>query len=135
MKTMALQVPSECLVKARRLFAALLMLFAMAAGHAQTNSQHLVVWQKGGQKVYFDLAEEPRTTFENGLLVITTNTVQTTYQLSNIIRYTHEGYIPNIGPTGINSRDVVFRQGNDQMAFDGLPDGTTIELYSVSWDI
>ena len=128
---MVLQVPSERLVKTRRLLTALLMLFAMMEGHAQSDTQHLVVWQKGGQKVYFDLAEEPRTTFENGLLVITTNTVQTTYQLSNIIRYTYEGHIPHIGPTGINSRDVVFRQGNDQMAFDGLPDGTTIELYSV----
>ena len=131
METMVLQVPGERLLKAGRLLTVLLMLFTMMAGHAQTNTQHLVVWQKGGQKVYFDLAEEPRTTFENGLLVITTNTVQTTYQLSNIIRYTHEGYIPYIGPTGINSRDVVFRQGKDQMAFDGLPDGTTIELYSI----
>jgi hypothetical protein len=131
MKTMALQVPSERLVKARRLFTLLLLLFMMQTGHAQSDTQHLVVWQKGGQKVYFDLAEEPRTTFENGLLVITTNTVQTTYQLSNIIRYTYEGHIPHIGPTGINSRDVVFRQGNDQMAFDGLPDGTTLEVYSL----
>ena len=29
------------------------------------NSQQLVVWQKNGQKVFYDLPDEPRTTFED----------------------------------------------------------------------
>ena len=70
----------------------LIILFVWSIGNiAQTVTQQLVVWQKSGEKVYFDLAEEPRTTFENGLLVITTNSVQTSYQRSNIVRYTFEG--------------------------------------------
>lgn len=109
----------------------LVAFIATSICYAQTDAQSLVVWQKNGQKIYVALSEEPRTTFEDGLLVITTNTVQTTYQLSNIIRYTYEGNIPDIGPSSIGHGDLLFRQGKDSMSFDGLPDDTRIDLYSL----
>ncbi len=51
----------------------LISLLAWSIGNiAQTATQRLVVWQKSGEKVYFDISELPETTFEDGQLVITT---------------------------------------------------------------
>ena len=44
------------------------LLFALPSmTWAQTIKQQLVVWQKNGDKVRYDLAELPETSFENGL--------------------------------------------------------------------
>ena len=52
----------------------LIGLFVWSIGAiAQDATQRLVVWQKSGEKVYFDLAEEPETTFEGTQLVIKTS--------------------------------------------------------------
>ena len=98
---------------------------------AQADSQRLVVWQKSGEKVYFDLNEEPETTFEGTQLVIKTNTTTVYYQLENVLRYTYEGAMTAIEGPKLRPGEVRFMQGSDQMAFDGLPDGTTLEVYSL----
>ena len=110
----------------------LISLLAWSIGNiAQTATQQLVVWQKSGEKVYFDLKEEPETTFENGMLVIKTNTTTVYYQLANVLRYTYEGTMTAIDGPKLKPGEVRFMQGSDQMAFDGLPDGTTLEVYSL----
>jgi hypothetical protein len=98
---------------------------------AQDATQRLVVWQKSGEKVYFDLNEEPETTFEGTQLVIKTNTTTVYYQLENVLRYTYEGTMTAIDGPKLKPGEVRFMQGSDQMAFDGLPDGTTLEVYSL----
>ena len=98
---------------------------------AQDATQRLVVWQKSGEKVYFDLTEEPETTFEGTQLVIKTNTTTVFYQLENVLRYTYEGTMTAIDGPKLKPGEVRFKQGSDQMAFDGLPDGTTLEVYSL----
>ena len=66
------------------------LLFALPSmTWAQTIKQQLVVWQKNGDKVRYDLAELPETSFENGLLIITTSKTTEKYQLANILRYTY----------------------------------------------
>ena len=46
------------------------LLLTMTVGlWAQNTTPRLVVWQKNGEKVYFELNEMPETTFENGLPV------------------------------------------------------------------
>ena len=89
------------------------------------------MWQKSGEKVYFDLNEEPETTFEGTQLVIKTNTTTVYYQLENVLRYTYEGTMTAIEGPKLKPGEVRFMQGSDQMAFDGLPDGTTLEVYSL----
>ena len=70
----------------------LISLLAWSIGSiAQTATQQLVVWQKSGEKVYFDISELPETTFEDGQLVITTSKATVYYQLENVLRYTYEG--------------------------------------------
>lgn len=110
----------------------LISLLACSIGNiAQTTTQRLVVWQKSGEKVYFALSEEPETTFDDGKLVIKTTKTTVYYQLENVLRYTYEGTIDAIDGPKLRPGEVIFRQGADQMAFDGLADGTRLTVYAL----
>lgn len=117
-------------MKTRLTINILLLMLAMTTW-AQNNTQRLVVWQKSGEKVYFDLTEEPETTFEGTQLVIKTKTTTVYYQLENVLRYTYEGTNTAIDGPKLRPGEIVFRQGVDQMAFDGLSDGTLIDVYTL----
>lgn len=111
------------------LFAALLM--AVVSVKAQDTMQRLVVWQKSGEKVYFDLSEEPETTFEEGVLVIQTSTTLVRYPISDVMRYTYEGEMTAIKKPVVQPGEIVFRQGADELSFDGLPEGVKLEVFSI----
>ena len=115
----------------KKLLTTLLMLFVAIATQAEDTTQRLVVWQKSGEKVYFDLTEEPETTFENGQLVIKTTKTTVYYHLENVLRYTFEGAMTAIKAPKNRPGEVVFRQGTDRMSFDGLADGTRIDVYAL----
>lgn len=94
-------------------------------------TQRMVVWQRSGEKVYFDLTEEPETTFENGKLVIKTTKATVYYLLENVLRYTFEGVSTAIDELKLKPGEVRFLQGKDYMSFEGLGEGTPLELYSI----
>lgn len=96
---------------------------------AQTEKLCLVVWQKNGQKVFYDLEEEPHTTFAPGRLVITTSTLRTEYVLSEVLRYTYEGATAAIATT--EAGGMGFSQHGDDIAIHGLTKGTKALLYDV----
>ena len=111
------------------LFAILLAMPVVA--NSQNNTKRLVVWLTNGQKVYHDLSDEPETSFNDGRLWLETNKVSVSYPLTDVLRYTFEG---KLGPTMIEKvrpGEIKFSQGDDMMKFDGLPEGTRLELYSV----
>ena len=107
------------------------MFFVAIATQAEDTTQRLVVWQKSGEKVYIDLTEEPETTFENGQLVIKTTKTTVYCHLENVLRYTYEGVMTAINTPKHRPGEVVFQQGSDQMSFDGLADGTRVDVYSI----
>ena len=117
----------------RKLLTIILLLVVAIAMQAQNtdNTQRLVVWQKSGEKVYFDLAEEPETTFEGTQLVIKTTKTTVYYQLENVLRYTYEGKMTAIEAPKLRPGEIIFRQGSDQMAFDGLANDTRIDVYTL----
>ena len=98
---------------------------------AQDGTQRLVVWQRSGEKIYFDLDEEPETTFESGQLIIRTSKATVYYQLENVLRYTYEGIATSIAMPSLRPGEVVFRQSRDQMTLDGLAAGTVISVYTL----
>ena len=106
-----------------------LMLAAYVTMWAQ-DVQRLVVWQKTGEKVYIDLAEQPETTFAGGNLVINTQTNTISYPLKNVLRYTYEGKATAISAPKLQPNEVAFKQNGDMMVFDGLSDGAQIIVYS-----
>ena len=110
----------------------LLFAFVATATWAQGVSKRLVLWQKSGEKVYFDLNDMPETTFENGMLVIKTNNASVQYHLENILRYTFEG----TGNTGINlqpsERSISISQNGDEVTMRNLNEGTIVSIYAAN---
>lgn len=115
----------------QRLLILFMSLIAVASGTWADTQQRLIVWMKNGDKVYFNLVEEPETTFENGLLAIKTTKSTVYYQLENVLRYTYDGDITDVVGPKLRPNEIRFMQGKDQMAFDGLADGTQLEIYSL----
>jgi hypothetical protein len=99
-------------------------------GTTNAGGQRLVLLKKDGTKSYYDLHEEPVTTFANGQLVLTTSKTTAYFQLSEIIRYTFEGAFDEIGKAKTRGGETVYHQTRDAMSFDGLPKGTLVELYT-----
>jgi hypothetical protein len=96
---------------------------------AQEATQRLVVWQKSGEKVYYQLADQPETTFENGQLVIKTTKTTVYYQLANIVRYTYEGVNTAIDLMP-NERSVSISNEGDAVTFQNLPVGSKVMLFA-----
>jgi hypothetical protein len=115
----------------QRLLILFMSLIAVASGTWADTQQRLIVWMKNGDKVYFNLVEEPETTFENGKLAIKTTKSTVYYQLENVLRYTYDGDITDVVGPKLRPNEIRFMQGKDQMAFDGLADGTQLEIYSL----
>ena len=109
----------------------LLLAFAATATWGQGDTQRLVVWLKGNQKVYHDLSDKPETTFSDGLLWLKTDKVSVSYPLTDVLRYTFEGPMTAIESPSVRPGEMRFLQGKDAMAFEGLPEGTTLEVYSL----
>ena len=107
------------------------LLVGATAIKAQDATQRLVVWQKSGEKTYIDLSEEPVTTFEDGKLVIKTSRTTIDFLLDNILRYTYEGVMTAIEQPAVKPGELRYSQNNDQMCFEGLPEGTRITVYAV----
>jgi len=92
------------------------------------NAQTLVIIQQDNSKVYYDLDEEPLTTFTPDDLVIKTQSTTISYPLNSIKQFVYEK-----GATGVEevSRDgVCISQKDDQIIVTGLPIGKSVSLYS-----
>lgn len=117
--------------QSKRLVSLMLLIIAMLMPQGVwADNQTLVLWLKNGQKVYYELSDEPRTTFEHGMLVISSNRIRSEYHLSEVLRYTFEGEF-----TGVDapiSDGTGFRQRGDELDIFGLAEGTEAELYSTN---
>ena len=113
----------------------LLLAFVATAAQAQGSTKRLVLWQKSGEKVYFDLNDLPETTFENGKLVIKTRNSSVQYLMENVLRYTFEG----TGNTGVTlppaERDVIISQEGDKVTLRNLQEGATVAVYTANGNL
>ena len=110
----------------RILFAGLL---CMVGHNEYAQSQQLVVWMKSGEKVYYDLEEQPKTTFSGSNVVITTNTIEVAYPLEQVLRYTYENLASDIETLLTDKEVYVSRQG-DVITFQNLHSAQPIQLFS-----
>ena len=118
-------------MKTRLIALSLLLTLSITAMWAQNENQRLVVWLKGGQKVYHDLSDQPETFFSNGMLWLKTDKVSVSYPLTDVLRYTFEGPMTAIESPSVRPGEMRFLRGKDAMAFEGLPEGTILEVYSL----
>ncbi len=107
-----------------------MILLLFLQGHALfAQSQRLVVWLKNGEKVYFELDESPKTTFDSDNLVITTNTIVVHYPLGEIQRYTYELQSSGI-EIASNTKFSRILQKDGSLIFENFKAGTPIHLYA-----
>ena len=92
-------------------------------------AQRLVVLQKDGSKVSYDLDELPITTFTKEDLVITTKTTQISYPMATIYRYTYED-VPE-GVNDVKNGGISISHDGDNIVVNGLGNGRSVTVYSV----
>lgn len=104
----------------------LLLLFI---GRGVTMAQHLIIWQKDGSKVSYDLDEQPKTTFTTEDLVVTTATTTISYPLSKIQRYTYEG--AQLSVRDVKAQGISISHDDDRIIVKGLASGKTVSVYTI----
>lgn len=113
--------------------AILLLLTTLLPTVAKANGRLLQIWQADGKIVTINLNEEPRTTYVNGNLVITTMKATITYPLEQVRKYTYVEEEPSSEgdgvPDGIKS---ILSDDGETLTFKGLKPNTEVLLYSAS---
>ena len=113
------------------LFFALALMAGAAWAQEEQPVQKLNVHMMDGTVVSFLLDEEPVTKFEPGQLIIqTSGDAPIIYLIENVRKYTYEGLPEGIDAPIAAPGTIVVRQGKDMVALDGLPDKTTVSIYS-----
>ena len=111
----------------KKLFLLLIVLFTAAM--AKADDMVLQVLLADGQVVSINLNEEPRTTYQDGNLVITSTKNTVSYPLEKVRRFTY------VSATGIVSPKTVgasFSNDGETLTFKGLKPHTKIYLYNVA---
>lgn len=104
------------------------LLMTLVCGGA-VQGQSLVVWQKDGSRVSYNLDEQPRTTFTTEDLVITTTTTTISYPLSKIQRYTYEG--GTLSVQDVKVCGISIKQYQDEITVMNLPVGKSATVFAI----
>ena len=113
------------------IFLLMALVLLPTVARADDTTQQLVVWLKNGQKIRHDLADKPETRFNAGYLMLATSKVSVSYPLTDVLRYTFEGNIPVVSVPSVKPGEIRVSQNDNAMLFDGLPDGTSVEVFTL----
>ena len=109
----------------------IVLLLALTASLAAAAADRaLKVWQADGQVLTINLADEPRTTYNNGNLMITSKQISVTLLLEKVRRYTYVDVA-----NGIDERQGVraaFSNNGEVLTLTGLSQGTRVMLYNTA---
>ena len=108
----------------------LLLTVLFAASSAKADDKILQVLLSDGQVVSINLNEEPRTTYQDGNLVITTTNNSVTYPLERVRRFTYLSN--NTGIDAPNTLGATFSNDGETLTFTGLKPHSKITLYNVA---
>lgn len=110
----------------------LVLPLGMLADNPSTDGPKLVVWLKSGEKVVYQLADAPVTTFSGSQLIIRTNKVTIPYERRNVLRYTFEDVVTKGVELMPGERWVEMNHEGDEITFRGLQVGSTARIYAVN---
>jgi hypothetical protein len=88
----------------------------------------LIIWSKTGDSVAYALAEEPKLTFAETDLVITTESVEVSYPLDDIKRLTYEASDYS-AIRDIETDKISFSVNGELLVFPSLKANSTVSLY------
>lgn len=91
----------------------------------------LVVWAKDGTKVSYALNEQPKITFTEECLLITTTKVEVSYKLAQMARFTYENTDVN-AIIDVNGKTVnPFTFNGDVLLFPASDKDCSVNVYSI----
>ena len=109
----------------------LALLLALATSMvAKADDRVLKVWQSDGQVLTISLNDEPRTTYSDGNLIITSSKATVTFPLEKVRRYTYESVASGIDEA--KAVHAAFSRDGETLTLAGLKPGTAIYLYNVA---
>lgn len=109
----------------------MLLSFTCFSAMADEPKTQLVVWAKDGSHVAYALMEEPKVTFTETDFVITTNSVEVSYSLENMTRFTYETN-ENAAVKNIKTDKVFFKLDGESLLFPSLSANSTVQLYTLN---
>ena len=115
-------------MKLKTIFTIMILLMSMFCS-GTLHAQRLVIWQKDGSKVSYNLDEQPKTTFTADNLVITTATTTINYPLSKIQRYTYEG--AQLSVQNVKEQGISITHNGDNIIVKGLPKGKSVTIHRI----
>ena len=108
----------------------LLLMVLFATSLAKADDKVLQILLSDGQVVSINLNEEPRTTYKDGNLVITTTKNTITYPLEQVKKFTYSSIATGIEAS--HQLGVAFSKDGETLTFTGLKPNTKVTLYNVS---
>lgn len=76
--------------------------------------QKAIIWHKDGSKSYFNLSDNPKSTFTSTDLVISTSKMTVNYPLNKVLRFTFDLTPTEIDNSILNESNIII-QDNDQL--------------------
>lgn len=108
-----------------------LLLVSSLIVQAKNDPTNLVVWIKNGTKVTYLLAENPKVTFTETDLVITSKDVDMNYSLNSIARLTYEdNTFTNLN--NLQTDEPVFKFDGEFLLFPDLKINSTVSVYTLN---
>ena len=90
----------------------------------------LVVWKADGTKAYYELNDMPESTFEDGKLVIRTQSATVEYPMSEVLRYTYDG----VGTNGVSKarglHGAMVKRELNSVTIVNLKEGSQVQLFN-----
>lgn len=117
-------------MKHKRLHILTVLAALLMASIAKADNIALHVLLSDGQVVAINLNEEPRTTYKDGNLVITTTKNTVTYPLEKVKRYTYVN--TTVGIDSPETLGAAFSTDGESLTLKGLKPHTKISLYNVA---
>ncbi len=112
----------------KKLLLLLTALFAITVARAEDKALQILL--SDGHVVTINLNEEPRTTYEDGQLVITSTKNTVSYPLEQVKRFTYVSAVAGI--TSPKEVGASFSTDGESLTFKGLKPHTKIYLYTVA---
>ena len=105
-----------------------LLALASAAGAEEVNA--VAFWKTDGQKVTVLLDEQPKVTFTDEEMRVTTRTHEWAFPAGDVERFTYEWAAPTkIDAPGL--REVCFHLSDGRLLLSALPANSPVEVYAL----
>lgn len=90
----------------------------------------LVVWKADGTKAYYELNDMPETTFENGKLVVRTQSAMVEYPMSEVLRYTYDGVDTKGVSKARGLHGAMVKREQNSVTIVNLKEGSQVQLFN-----